>query len=418
MVEYEIRKNCEGRFQAYLEEAMEIKKEDFSDGRIGRFEALCYILTDMLKDGMSRSLTLTNQIKSILLKATDDNLDSFLKQLNQGLRTRGETQHFSLVAVCNLDSKTLDKKSFEVNKAKMSLLNFSEAEARFGISHRFKEWNIFEPRRASSFIHYSYLVVEVLSDSAEDAFEKANAEFELFRGLLNFAHFCRMSHYTQYGGIPEPRTLSILQPPKVLMLFNEKKEHINDRFSIGFYDYSINQFKKERMKLLMDLIKRVNSSKECSLKERCMSSFRKYNNGLDGNVAGTSFMEFWKILELVALSDKEERMPEARVANRISSLFKDEFSRDALNALCDKRNFIAHVGSLPEFDQNEINLLRHYCEQAILFLLAYTNVFEDEATLACFYDNKSKSEKDLQRLRKAISEILRERRAKREQKSG
>ena len=64
-----------------------------------------------------------------------------------------------------------------------------------------------------------------------------------------------------------------------------------------------------------------------------MFCFRKYNDGLDGNIAGTSFMEFRKILELVALIDEMDRgLPQSEAANRFASLVKKnkKFSKDVL----------------------------------------------------------------------------------------
>lgn len=412
---YEIRKNCEEKFPKYLKEAIKLRKEGLKNEKIFRFDTICYILTDMLEEGMSRSIVLTRLIKSILMKTPSDNVTSFLEKLNESLKEEGRMKKFYLVTTSNLDFKTIGKKSLEVNKVKIRLTRFNDAEKEFKISSRFGEWQVFTSREVSKFMRYSYLIVEVKAKNPEDAMEKAYSEFELFRGLLNFAHYYRTIGYAYYGGIPKPKTLSILEPPRVIMLFDEKKKHLFDRFSIGFFDYSIKRFSTYRNELLNYLIDKVNSLKESPLRERCLSAFRKYNNGLDGNVAGTSFLEFWKIFELVALADKEERgMAETKVARRIASIFRSEFSRDILYALCDKRNYIAHIGSLPEFDQDEINLIRQHCEAAMVFLLECVNIYEDETTLACFYDNISKNETDLKRLEKAISEIRKLRRKKAE----
>jgi hypothetical protein len=402
---FEIRRNYEERFRKYFEEAITLLREGLKNERIFRFDTICYILTDMLKDGISRSIVLTPLIKSILTKTTPDGVDSFLKKLNDSLNGDEHKDTYYFVATSTLDLGTIENKVFEVNEQKIRLISFKDAEDEFKISSLFREWNVFLDK-IFDFMHYSYAVLDVKANTPEEAMEKSLSSFELFRGVLNLAHYYSTLHYTYYGGIPEPKVLSILEPPRVIMLFNEKKEHLFDRFSIGFFDYSIKRFSTYRNKFLSYLMDKINSLEECTLKERCISAFRKYNNGLDGNVAGTSFLEFWKIFELIALSDKEERgMAETKVASRIASIFRTEFSRDVLYALCDKRNFIAHFGSLPEFDQAEINLVREYCEVAMLFLLEHVNVFKDDTTLECFYDNISKNEIDLDRLEKAISEI-------------
>lgn len=404
---YEIKKNCEGKFKEYFQQANKLREKGLKNERIFRFRTVCYVLTDMLKEGMHHSIVLPQLIGSVLMNEKPDNVASFLEKLNE--RAKGEEQNgmFYFVASSNLDFGTLAEKAFEINKTKIRFSSFAEAEEEFKISSRFKEWHVFPATKAQrDFTHYSYFITEIHAKNPRDAMEKALSEFELFRGLLNFAHDYGVIHYSFYKGITEPEILSVFEPARVLMLFNGKKEHLFDRFNIGFFDHSIKRFNIERTKFLLRLIEMVNSLKECPLRERCLSAFRKYNDGLDGNVAGTAFLEFWKILELVALSDTEERgMAEAKVASRVASVYLTDFPRDVLNALCDKRNFITHIGSLPEFSQDEINLIKQYCEGAMFFLLRHTNDFEDDRTLGFFYDSVLRNETDLMRLRKAISEI-------------
>jgi hypothetical protein len=404
---YEIKKNCEEKFQKYFQEANELREKGLENERIFRFRTICYVLTDMLKEGIHHSMVLPNLIKSVLMSAKPDSVASFLEKLNE--RAKGEEQNgtFYFVASSNLNLETLGEKAFEINKTKVRFSSFAEAEEEFRISGRFKEWGVFpSTKKQRDFMDYSYFIAEIHAKNPEDAMEKALSEFELFRGLLNFAHHFGILHYSYYGGIPEPKVLSVFEPARVLILFNGKKEHLFDRFSIGFFDYSIKRFNIKRTKFLVHLIEEVNLLQECPLRERCLSAFRKYNNGLDGNVAGTAFLEFWKILELVALSDTEERgMAEAKVASRVASVYQTDFPRDVLNALCNKRNFIAHIGSLQEFSQDEINLIKQYCEGAMLFLLEHANDFKDDTTLGLFYDSIPRNETDLTRLEKAISEV-------------
>lgn len=403
---YELRKNCEEKTRKYLEEANKLVEEGLINEKIERFHSICYILTGMIKDGMARSLSLKELIKRVVMETKPDGVEAFMKKLNEYPKPDQPRGIYHFVATSNLDIDTLSQKTFEVKKTKIRLMNFADANKEFGVSRLFKEWQLFSQDEIFEFMKYSYVSIDIEASTAEVAVEKAYEVFELFRGLLNFANHYSVSHYTYYGGIPHPKTLSTMEPPRVQMIFNENKEHLFDRFTIGFFDYSEKRFSSHRMKFLLYLIEQINSFEDCPLAERCLSAFRKYNTGIDGNVAGTSFLEFWKILELIALSDTEERgMPETKVANRIALLFKTDFYRDLLYALCEKRNFIAHMGSLPEFDQDEINLIRMYCEVAIIFLLNHVNIFKDENTLTCFYENLPKNNTDLERIEKAIHEI-------------
>jgi len=405
----QIRKDCEGRFDHYLTEAIRLKQEGLENEKIFEFDKTCYVLTDLLQDGLSNSIVLKDMVKNAVQKATTVDRASFFMALNSLFAVTGNYESFYLVATANVKLATLTQRIFRIEDADLRVVNYQTADAAFQVSTLFREWQIITPAQQRPFLDYSYLVIEILANNAEEAFEKAYGSMEIFRGLLNFAYYQGRLSYTFYGGIPSPKTSSVLQPSRVIMLFDRNKGHLFDRFSIGVFDYSMNEFGtyfREINDSLVELIEETNSIRPCPLKERCLSCFRKYNDGLDGNVSGTAFLEFWKIFELVAMADKSDRgMAEDKVAKRIASLFSQELSRDIMKALCDKRNYIAHVGSLSMFDQDEINLVRQYCETAMMFLLHATQDFDDEESLEYFYENINANDKDLERLVAVILKI-------------
>jgi hypothetical protein len=405
----QIRKDWEGRFDHYLTEAIRLKQEGLENEKIFEFDKTCYVLTDLLQDGLSNSIVLKDMVKNAVQKATTVDRASFFMALNSLFAVTGNYESFYLVATANVKLATLTQRIFRIEDADLRVVNYQTADAAFQVSTLFREWQIITPAQQRPFLDYSYLVIEILANNAEEAFEKAYGSMEIFRGLLNFAYYQGRLSYTFYGGIPSPKTSSVLQPSRVIMLFDRNKGHLFDRFSIGVFDYSMNEFGtyfREINDSLVELIEETNSIRPCPLKERCLSCFRKYNDGLDGNVSGTAFLEFWKIFELVAMADKSDRgMAEDKVAKRIASLFSQELSRDIMKALCDKRNYIAHVGSLSMFDQDEINLVRQYCETAMMFLLHATQDFDDEESLEYFYENINANDKDLERLVAVILKI-------------
>lgn len=405
----QIRKDCEGKFDHYLTEAIRLRQEGLENEKIFKFDKICYLLTDLLQDGLSHSIVLKDMVKNAVQKATTMDRASFFVALNSLSTVTGNYESFYLVATANLKLATLTQRIFRIEDADLRVVDYNTADAVFQVSTLFREWNIHTPEQRRPFVSYSYIVVEILANNAEEAFEKAYGSMELFRGLLNFADYRGKLTYTYYGGIPSPKTLSVLQPSRVIMLFDKNKRHLFDRFMIGVFDYSMNEFGinfREKNDFLVGLIEETNSIRPCPLKERCLSCFRKYNDGLDGNIGGTAFLEFWKIFELVAMADKSDRgMAEDRVAKRIASLFPEEMSRDIMKALCDKRNYIAHVGNLSMFDQDEINFVREYCEAAMMFLLRVAQDFDDEKSLEYFYENINASDKDLERLEAVIAKI-------------
>jgi hypothetical protein len=388
-----------------LTEANKLVTEGLVNEKIQKFESMCMILSNLIKDGQEQATSLRMEIQHLLMSKKPTDITTFLKELNDiGVGNQAK-ENFFFLATSNLDSSSMPQQKFVIDGKQVQMLKCEEAEKEFKISSRFNDWQLFAEERQRPFRNYSYVCIEMQAGNIQEAQRIGFRTLELFRGLINFSQDYRTIGKTLYGGIPEVMTNSSIEPSRVQMVFNGKKEHEFDWFTIGFFDYAIKKFSKERTELLLDLIKKINSLEETPLKERCLSSFRKYNNGMNGNVAGTSFLEFWKIFELVVIADVEQQgMAEAKVANRIASLFKGELERDVVMYLCDKRNFITHKGQLADVDDDELVTIKRFSEEAIVFLLSYANLFKDEATISCYFDMLSKNKTELERLELTIKE--------------
>lgn len=406
---FSIRKGSETKFRKYLTDIQFLKNKEggFTNGNIEKSRQISYILTDLFEGKMSNSY-LTDHIYGIILKTKIVDEIEFVNELNTRINPQGEKNQFIIVSTINLKYNTITNKSINLNKINFSFIDFSQAEKDYKISEHFNGWHLYRPEQKRTVLDYSYLVFEISEVNIVSAIKTAEDNLEHLRGIINLSQYYGSIHHHYYGGIPVPKTESIFQPPKIIMLYDANKIFLKDYFNIGFFDYNINELKKDRNAFLNNTIDEINSIPECPLKRRLFRALRKYNSGLDGNVSGTSFLEYWKIFELIALSDEEERgMPENKVAKRMASLIKDdqEFHQDTFNALCDKRNYIAHEGSLPEFDQEELNIIRKYCEGVISFLIWGAKNLEDESTLNFYYENISKPNKDLERMETSIKHI-------------
>jgi hypothetical protein len=405
---YELKKKTETKAQKYLTEANKLVTEGLANEKIQEFELRCMVLSNLIKGGQEHATSLRMQIQHLLMVKKPTDITTFLKELDSIAGGNQAKESFFFVATSNLDSSSMPQQTFVIDDKKIQILKYGEAEKEFKISSRFRDWQLFAEERQRAFCNYSYICIEIQANNVQEAYQIGFRTFELFRGIVNFADDYQTVRKIMYGGIPEVKTLSIIEPSRVQMIFNEKKEHKFDWFTVGYFDYATKKFSKERIEFLLELIKRINSLEETSLKERCLSSFRKYNNGMDGNVAGTSFLEFWKIFELVVIADFEEQgMAEAKVARRIASLFKNELSKDTVMYLCDRRNFITHKGHLSDVDDDELVTIKRFSEEAIVFLLSYANLFKDEATISCYYDMLSKNKTELERLELTIKEANR-----------
>lgn len=402
---YELKKKTEAKAQKYLTEANKLVTEGLVNEKIQKFELVCMVLSNLITDGHEQASSLRMQIQHLLMAKKPTVITRFLEELNNIAVGNQAKENFFFLATSNLDSSSIPQQTFVINDKKIQMLKYGEAEKEFNISSRFHDWQLITEERQRAFRNYSYVCIEIQASNVQEAYQIGFRTLELFRGIVNFADDYGTVGKTIYGGIPEVRTMSIIEPSRVQMIFNEKKEHKFDWFTVGFFDYAIKKFSKHRIEFLLELIKRINSLEETPLKERCLSSFRKYNNGMDGNVAGTSFLEFWKIFELVVIADIEEQgMAEAKVAHRIASLFKRELERDVIMYLCERRNFITHKGHLSDVDDDELVTIKRFSEEAIVFLLNHANLFKDEATISCYYDMLSRNKTELERLELTIKE--------------
>lgn len=111
---YVIKKKYEDKFAKYLEEVIKLKNEGIKNEKISRFYDICYVLAFMIEGGMTRSLTITESIRYIILKenVTPD-ITQFLELLNK--REEGSIDKYYFIATCNIDLNTIINKSFEFN---------------------------------------------------------------------------------------------------------------------------------------------------------------------------------------------------------------------------------------------------------------------------------------------------------------
>lgn len=67
---------------------------------------------------------------------------------------------------------------------------------------------------------------------------------------------------------------------KIVLIYDNKKQHQRDMFGFGYFDYSRKDFSANRKEFLLSLINAINQLEDNLLKERCLACFRKYNDEL------------------------------------------------------------------------------------------------------------------------------------------
>jgi len=401
------------KFEHYVRRLLSLfdeREAKLTGPNIGKFELDLYVLHNLIEcDKSLTSSRLRLLIETTLFEMKKQGItdeSSFFKVLDSmHLKSQGEkASTFNVVCSINLDIDKLPNTNFAVNGREIRIINYVQLERDFGII-TFPKVGIYDSREISQLRRLSYSVIEVDATGVDDAYRQGHEKFELFRGILNLAEkFGIFTH--QYG---RPKILSRIQPSRLTMVFDQEKKLKNYWLAIGLFDYQPESLTRERMDFAVELIDRLGSLKDSSLKNRLISTIIRYNEGLDGNITGTSFISFWQLLEIIALGDYYSPMSEKEVSNRIGVILNDETMRDLLNALRDRRNDLVHDGLISEFDLQDVNFIKLCCEHAILFLLDNIDSFEDEPSLDLFYKLSDKNDTDLARERKVLEYLKKNR---------
>ena len=401
------------KFEHYVSRLLSLfdeREAKIHGANIAKFELNVYVLHSLIEcDKGLTSSSLRQLIHTTLFEMkkrgiTDES--SFFKLLDSAyLKSQEEKASvFNVVSSINLDVGRLPTTNFTVNGKEIRIVNYLQLERDFG-SIAFPDVGIYDHREISQLRGLSSSVIQVNARGVEHAYRQGHETFELFRGVLNLAEQLGTFAY-QYG---QPKILSRIQPSRLTMVFDHEKKLNNYWLAIGLFDHKPESLTRNRMDFAVELMGRLGSTKDNSLKSRLISTIIRYNDGLDGNVTGTSFISFWQLLEIIALADYCSPMSEKEVSSRIGVILNDETLRDLLSALRDRRNDLVHDGLISEFDLQDVNLIRLCCEQAILFLLNNIDSFEDEPSLDLFYKLSNKNDTDLARELK-ILEYLKKRR--------
>ena len=159
------------KFIAYLKEAFELKKDGLKNEEIEEFHDICYILMGLIKNVIEKSVYFKHIIHSIIMGMDEYNFELFFKQLNDRI-VGADIENYYFVATMNLDLNSFEKKEFTLDELTIYLKNYDEIEKEFKISQFFDRWHIYRPNTRSKFFRYSYAVIEIEENNANNAFEK------------------------------------------------------------------------------------------------------------------------------------------------------------------------------------------------------------------------------------------------------
>jgi len=263
------------------------------------------------------------------------------------------------------------------------------------------QMDIVRRQKTLSRTYFTPLIASLEARSIEEAFSKANRNFELLRAILNLSfQFGRVTY--QFG---RPKPLGEVLPPPIYGVFSESGDFENSGFTIEQYEYKRVKIAPEQFQALEWVLRQLEKSdpRMCGL---LTDVLLKYGQAMDTIDWRHAFLALWQILETIA-QPTSTQLKMDDVVKRIGLLLEqDPLIQDILGYLRDLRNTLVHEGRFSERGLEEVNFLKFIAEQVINMVLLNLRRFPTPQTLEEFYIHASLSDSSLKTRMKVINTIL------------
>ena len=402
-MEINIQKNKEDKVLKFVTSAISLFKpnsNEFTSENFHKFNQYVYALSNLIKgiknfnDAQSIIISAIQKSKSYSPPTLNDFENCLEEARREALEKTQEKYYF--IFPLKIKYNSIKKRHFILLGTKIKVYSYNYIQKNFSNEKLKAEYDkkIEESLKPS----LTYFVIEEYAIDEYRARHSASDKFELLRSIINFIDQYWTLHYSS----EEPKPLSLIYPPKVFFAFDSNRTYLNkwmtdityDSREIDFNSYNLKSSKViERSE---KLIKKLNSLKKEGLRDIIIEAFYLHNNALDYyDKKWLSFLSFWQIFELITLSSKD-KLKQDEVRKRMLSLFKEEDRyEDILGVFKKKRNKFVHEGKLRDFTENDINMIKGFAEEAILFLTYEASNLKDIKGLNFFYSNIRPSEIEL-----------------------
>ena len=402
-MEINIQKNKEDKVLKFVTSAISLFKpnsNEFTSENFHKFNQYVYALSNLIKgiknfnDAQSIIISAIQKSKSYSPPTLNDFENCLEEARREALEKTQEKYYF--IFPLKIKYNSIKKRHFILLGTKIKVYSYNYIQKNFSNEKLKAEYDkkIEESLKPS----LTYFVIEEYAIDEYRARHSASDKFELLRSIINFIDQYWTLHYSS----EEPKPLSLIYPPKVFFAFDSNRTYLNkwmtdityDSREIDFNSYNLKSSKViERSE---KLIKKINSLKKEGLRDIIIEAFYLHNNALDYyDKKWLSFLSFWQIFELITLSSKD-KLKQDEVRKRMLSLFKEEDRyEDILGVFKKKRNKFVHEGKLRDFTENDINMIKGFAEEAILFLTYEASNLKDIKGLNFFYSNIRPSEIEL-----------------------
>ena len=406
-MEISIKKNKEEKVLKFVTKTISLFKPNSNEltGRnIHEFDQYVYALSNLIKiQGIKNFNDSQSIIRNAIQKSKNCSpltLNDFKNCLDEAGREALERpqEKYYFVFPLKIKYNSINKRLFRLLSTKIKVCSYNHIQKNFSYEKLKAEAEFDKKIEESLKPSLTYFIIEEYAIDKYRAGHSASDKFELLRSIINFVD----QYWTLHYPFEEPKPLSLIYPPKAFFAFDSNRTYLNkwmtdityDSREIDFNSYNLKSSKViERSE---KLIKKINSLKEEGLRDFIIEAFYLHNNALDYyDKKWLSFLSFWQIFELIALSS-EYNLKQDEVCKRMLSLLneKDPYE-DIIAVFKKKRNKFVHEGKLRDFTWNDINMIIGIAQSAIMFLIWNAQNLKNKEGLDFFYRNVHTSEKEL-----------------------
>lgn len=231
----------------------------------------------------------------------------------------------------------------------------------------------------------SPVAVRVMSTSKADAFDKAMATLDEFRGIINLAHNRRVGLKLISSGPRHPRNILRLGPIHTV----HDKDGATDLSSFWYEPNflppnKIVDFNSDGKEHFAFFEKVRNKLKNNPLEEAARNSLRRYGTALDQTNWSLAFREIWSLLEY--MTDTQQAHYDVTV-RRIAAMYKDhKLAKEIAQHLRVRRNKHVHSSINDPDDETLMDQARSFAEALLEFYIGNSFKFKTREEVGGFLD--------------------------------
>jgi hypothetical protein len=348
---------------------------------------------------------------------TPEDLIKILNLCEKNIFIDKKKSKYYIVYPTNIRKRLIKKKYFDLMGTRIHVYSYRYLSNAFDMGHLDSieidiAKKIFKPDLA-------YLLIEIDEIDSKRAALKAFRKFELLRSIINFAYDYGVGHF-RFSAIRDSEPLSFVQPKNHFLLFDNNRKYLEYwNLDGNFSSRELDIIPENLINGANILLRKLNTVKDCALKNLIKEAFMLYGNVLDYyNIKAVSFLFIWQIFELISLSSTNKGISYDDICTRMVSFF-DENSpkRDIIDLIKRKRNNLVHNGKFGDVNDIDINNGKVIAEVAIGFLLFKSDLIKNLDGLKIYFEGidyyeRLNSLQELEHRKKILREVSKSREIK------